>query len=755
MNAMSQRVIGFAPYVLLLAFPLPVQPSNGCTEKVLAQVRVDSGHPWKPPFGIDRVGALPVAHVELATRQATTRDYFLMAYRHGREVERHKLAFLRKPPPYLESSVASKAEVAAPIFANVHLTSIPSEIVLQSECNGHKEDLARQAVNWPQIEADATARPDRRINPLDLGVILPPYDWLLLTGGQTAVIKAAALSRERDLPQAKLRGWFDGGKALEVALPLVRNQRAVKELSLPIPTTGEGTNLHVSLTDGRQEVWNKEIHTMIVRKVPDWPTFGAVETKLRYDAPISVNDPKTGAPLPSIDYNTAWNPKLNDVVVFLPNGSRFVFWRGSSYAPFWVGLYNTGFSYQWAETIPPPGFIDAVEPLQDKELRYGRVRIIESTPSRVHVRWTYQSVDFRYRSLGDEATEDFYFYPDGFGTRVVTLASTRGEDYAFSEFIVLLPQKAFPLEVLPNPKVDLLFLDGAKKRVTFPLEPAMYGPLTIKVPADKDLGAGQHSVERLLSKVLEYQGKEVAPFVVDLINQGLGKIAHPRHTPIMYRIFDHQEDPDPAIYFSPSEANSTIAFLPFFDRGELVTPGYWGNHWPLGRGALTGGAIDNRIYSSPSHFSLMDLTEPKPVSRGEHQMMDTLGHSRSMTLQRWVWLIGKTGASDDVLLEWAQSFSVPPSLELTGARIGFPSYCPERRAIRLVAESLSIDIKLKPVAHTVNPVFELDQAPKNLSGVTLDGKPLTADAYRWDGATLWVKANVGAAGTKIGVRFNQ
>ena len=118
----------------------------------------------------------------------------------------------------------------------------------------------------------------------------------------------------------------------------------------------------------------------------------------------------------------------------------------------------------------------------------------------------------------------------------------------------------------------------------------------------------------------------------------------------------------------------------------------------------------------------MDLTEPKPLSRGEVQMIDTLGHSQSMTLQRWAWLIGKTSAPDDVLLEWAQSFSNPPSLELAGARIGFPSYSPERRAIRLVVESPSIDIKLKPVAHTVNPVFELDHAPKNLSSVTLDGQ---------------------------------
>ena len=37
----------------------------------------------------------------------------------------------------------------------------------------------------------------------------------------------------------------------------------------------------------------------------------------------------------------------------------------------------------------------------DKELRYGRVEIMESTAARVHVRWTYQSTDLHYKVWGD------------------------------------------------------------------------------------------------------------------------------------------------------------------------------------------------------------------------------------------------------------------------------------------------------------------------------------------------------------------
>jgi hypothetical protein len=198
------------------------------------------------------------------------------------------------------------------------------------------------------------------------------------------------------------------------------------------------------------------------------PVFGAIEMKLRYDAPISVRDAMSGQ-LSSMDYKTAWDSKLNDVVVALPNGSRFVFWRGSSYIPFWAGLHNTGFSYEWAETTPPPdGFVDSVEPLMDKELRYGRVEIVESTASRVHVRWTYQSTDFTYKVWGDSAAEDFYFYPDGFGTRTLTLKSAPGADYELSEFIVLTPQSAYPLEVLPKNLAELIYLDGFKEEISFP-----------------------------------------------------------------------------------------------------------------------------------------------------------------------------------------------------------------------------------------------------------------------------------------------
>lgn len=692
--------------MLVLPLRLLAQSPDSCDEQVSPQIRVDFGHPWRPPFGLERVGAPISVRVELVAEQAQRHEYSLVAYRDGLETERRSLQVSGDKPPF---------------FGTAEFSSLPHEVALLVQCldGGQAQEIKRQAVHWPDVEADAEVRPDRQINPVDLGTVLVPHNWLLLAGGQTAMLDVAAISRNRNLSDARLRAWFEGGKLVDVGLPLERNQRTSRTLPLPFTASGDRSVLHVTLTAGGRELWKKDIRTMIVSQRPLRPTFGAVETKLRYDSSISVKDRKSGK-YSSINYEQGWEPRLNDVVVFLPNGTRFVFWRGSSYIPFWAGLYNTGLTYQWAETVPPPGYIDCVEPLQDKELRYGRVRIMESTPSRVHVRWTYESVDVEYKALGDQAFEDFYFYPDGFGTRVLTLISSPTADYEITEFITLLPQSAYPFEVLPSRLIEVLYLDGEKRAINFPYQAS---------EAEKDRGI-------------------------------LTQASDPKPVPRIYRIFSEKRDKAAAIYFSPRDVPAVQqAFKPFYDRGEIVTPGYWGNHWPLGRGAPTGGAIDQRIHFSPAHVSTFGWglwsggNRPIPIERGEATTIDALGRSREMLTQRWSWLIAKTDAPDEVLRDWAQSYSAPPSLEVNGARIDFPSYSTERRAMRLVAERPLIDIKLKPLVHAMNPVFEIEDAPEELTRVTLDDTSLPADAYAWDGATLWVKADIGAAGAKIGLHF--
>ena len=155
-----------------------------------------------------------------------------------------------------------------------------------------------------------------------------------------------------------------------------------------------------------------------------------------------------------------------------------------------------------------------------------------------------------------------------------------------------------------------------------------------------------------------------------------------RNMPAIYRVRLHKDEPLAAIYFNPLDANLPAAFFnPFFDKGELVTSFYWGSHWPLARGKTTGYAIDERVSLTPCHNSIISWAKnrPTPVRTARFDTVDTLGRSKPMQVQTWVWLIGMSDAGDARLLEWAHSFSTPPSVELKGAH-GLPRIVRARAA---------------------------------------------------------------------------
>jgi hypothetical protein len=598
----------------------------------------------------------------------------------------------------------------------VTIEGYADELVLSraSESSARPLEVVHQAIQIADLEAEAVARPDQLVNPVDLGTILVPSGWLLLGPAQSSTVEVAAISRSRDLPRAQVKAWFNSQPARVAgsAFPLhsgVPSRLIVKLADAPRERDRDALSIVIEDGGGRT-LWRKTIPVMMVPRPPRRPRFGATYEKLRYDAPISVRDPKTGN-FSKLPYENGWRPEFRDVVVWLPNGGRFVFWRGSSYIPFWAGPHNTGACYEWAEIISQPkGAVDCVEPLMDKELRYGRVAIVESTSARVHVRWTYQSTDFEYKVWGDAAVEDYYFYPDGFGTRVVNLKADPKNDYELSEFIILTPQSAYPLDTLPKEPVDALYLDGRKYQLRFPGPSTKEGETREKVPG----GA-----------------------------------------PAIYRVRLHEQDALAAVYFNANETEGPpIVFAPFFDRGQMVTPCYWGSHWPLARGNSTGWTIDDRIQFTPCHNSVMSWAgrRPIPLRTADLTTLDTLGRSRHLTVRRWAWLIGMSDAGDARLLDWARSFATPPSIELRGAEIDFDGFAPERRAIRLKATAREVQITVKPVAPCVNPVFELTGAPRGDADVTLGGQTLESKRYAWDGATLWLDTTVEKP-TEIRVRF--
>lgn len=681
---------------------------------------VTSGHPWHPPFGVDRIGQSSDVIVTIQSRELPEGEFFLVEYLQGKEVSRQTIHLINKTPftGFMPGANKSSDQFAISFVGSLAFTdktanaftgrSIVTEntdqLALFFTGSGRNPiELARQVVKLPSFEAEAVARPDKVINPVDLGAILVPADWLLLAGGQKAYVTVAALNRTNDISAARTTAWYNSSPQNKVNEPLslAQGKRAQKDLTLPACSkTLENDILHISIEDAEgKELWHKQIQVMIVPKQPTWPVFGAVKTKLRYDSPILniVNGRND-----SINYDKAWAPEFEDLVVFLPNGSRWVFWRGTSYIPIWAGKYNTGLSYEWAERASPNiGFADCPEPLMDKELRYSRVEIIESTPARIHIRWSYQSCDFNYKVNGDLAVEDYYFYPDGFGTRVLTLTCIPEAEYELSEFIILSPQGAFPLNFIPFEPVEIIsVVTGEKVAIHLPEWFAL-------VQAD----------------IAWRKVKD----------------------PAVYRVKLHKNDPVSAISFNPQlTSKPATTFGALYDNGYLVTPAYWGGHWPLSRGFNTMWKINESIWSGPAHNSLMSwaIERPKPIRSAIVETKDAFGILKAMKMETWVWLIGMSDANDDVLLQIAKSFAQPPSLELSGAKPDSEPYTSERRALRLVVENKAVTIMIKPDSWCVNPVFELQNAPKTLQEVKLGDKTLTTDKYAWDGHTLWLNATI-------------
>ena len=99
--------------------------------------------------------------------------HWLAAFRDGKEVERKSL------------DVAG----ASPFTARVSFTASPAPdelVLLVKDAAGKETKRARWRVERPAFEADAEAAAEPVMNPVDLGAVLPPADWLVLSPKQHA-----------------------------------------------------------------------------------------------------------------------------------------------------------------------------------------------------------------------------------------------------------------------------------------------------------------------------------------------------------------------------------------------------------------------------------------------------------------------------------------------------------------------------------------------------------------------------------------
>ncbi len=118
-----------------------------------------------------------------------------------------------------------------------------------------------------------------------------------------------------------------------------------------------------------------------------------------------------------------------DIVVSVTAAhGRLVFWRGSSYLPYW----EAGRVEYVPEVIPRTG--DGAAAMPDRVNTFSRVRIIESSPSRVIVHWRYDpEFEGDNPKIGVDACgfvdEYFAITPDGKVTRTIRQGTDRIDDW--------------------------------------------------------------------------------------------------------------------------------------------------------------------------------------------------------------------------------------------------------------------------------------------------------------------------------------
>ncbi|HOX28943.1 MAG TPA: hypothetical protein PLQ76_07310, partial [bacterium] len=313
-----------------------------------------------------------------------------------------------------------KRNILVPVF-------YPNQTLsLTLESGGASKTVSETSMNEEEyfFETKWSRRPER--NPIDLGTFLIPQERMVIGADQTVKLDVAGMvpgdgpSRQVQL-ELKITD-----REKNVISDVVQNIEMIpgkfKEVSLET-AAGKllvGKYLAALTAAERGRTVFEDVKWIIVKKAAaPQKDFGAYEARIDYEGSVMQYDREKKS-WSSRKWDDVWarGPK-KDVVVAFPNGNRFVFWRGSGYVPFWASPDNVGLTYEWIEaSFERNGLVDCIEVLQDKECRYSRVQIVESTPARVVVRWRYAIADLEYSIVDNEWGEETYtFYPDGFGVR--------------------------------------------------------------------------------------------------------------------------------------------------------------------------------------------------------------------------------------------------------------------------------------------------------------------------------------------------
>jgi hypothetical protein len=372
--------------------------------------------------------------------------------------------------------------------------------------------------------------------------------------------------------------------------------------------------------------------------------FGAFYTTLTYD-PIWDNFRRTA-------------PNSDVVVRFGNSPIQLVFWQGANYIPAWVTENNRWYTDEFVETYAfsrcPEG--GDCEPMSDKQVRYSRVRILESTPARAVIHWRYALNEVEHYNIADAksptdwgawADEYWTVYPDGVAVRKQVAWSTAPDrdKTEFQESIVLIPAGEKPEDSVDLDAITLANLKGE-------------------------------------SRVYHWQQKTVEGFSTP---NGPNVFPEPASAVIQWVNLKSQWKPFQVAWGGP------VSYEGYNGEKSLSSFEWW-NHWPVAQITSSGRVALGA--DRPSHTSLSHIFWP--VYQQDQQSVSK------------ILLDGLTMHSAAELAALAASWRSPALIDATGAQDAH--YDPAQRAYVLSANSRETRITLhgSPESPVMNPALVIE-----------------------------------------------
>lgn len=369
---------------------------------------------------------------------------------------------------------------------------------------------------------------------------------------------------------------------------------------------------------------------------------------------------------PTWDRPRRFGPDSDVVVRFEQSPMRLVFWQGTNFIPAWVTENGKWYTDEFLETWGPRcvGGEDC-EPMSDKQSRYSRVSILESSAARAVVHWRYALAEtrdykgaFQDPEMGwfDWADEYWYVYPDGVAVRKQVLWSSElnpqpPADHEWQETIVINGPGQKPEDNIEPDALTLMNMGGETH--TYHWSPKTdesfdypKGPSTLDLPAGANI------------QIVNLKSTE-KPF----------QIVWPRGT-----------------HFDSYNGEKSYSMFE------------WWNHWPVAQIASSGRpavAADRAAHTSLSHiywdvYQKNDQTETKLL------------------------LSGLTSVSPSQLLPLAKSWISPPAISVADGNASGAEYDPSQRAFIVhrnastKASGLTLKIAASELSPLVNPAFVIE-----------------------------------------------